>query len=162
MTASRRSLRYNKPKEAFNVSPITRAPDRKQMTQAEGNSRPKSGMLRIGDDYWQAVDLSALRSLMDRDDEAFLHERLSRSEFFRIKRFRIQVTWKYVHRIYKMSAILKRHVASSPQDLDVNLAEAARKVADVASQVLIQCRVVFAKLTVEYMFPAICLRIYTR
>src|SRR5689334_20282244 len=47
----------------------------------------------------RSVDLKAFRTLMDRGDENFLRAKLSRSAFFRLKRQRTKVTWKYVSRM---------------------------------------------------------------
>ena len=106
------------------------------------------------------LDLSAFRALLDGDDEAFLREKLSRAEFFRLKRLRIKVIRKYARRIADNSAIVLRSVASSRHDPDVNVAQTAMEVENLAAQIRVHCRLAFAKLTVEYMFPAIRLRKY--
>lgn len=93
------------------------------------------------------LDLSAFRTLGDRDDETFFRDRLSRKEFFRWKRLRIRVTWKYVRRIADNSAVVMQSVAVQRRDQE------ATEVADQASHIRVLCLVAFAKLTVEYMFP---------
>ena len=105
-----------------------------------------------------AVDLNEFRALMNRDDEAFLWQTLSRSVFVRLKRSRIRVIWKYVRRIANNAAIVKQFAEGSRQDANVDVAEAATKVLDMASQLRRQCRIAYAKLAVEYMFPAISIR----
>jgi len=94
------------------------------------------------------LDLTAFRTLMDRDDEAFLREKLSRAEFFHQKRLRIRVTWKYVRRIADNSAVVLRHVATSP-DPEV------RQLEDLAAQLRMNCLVDFAKLALEFAIPSV-------
>lgn len=115
---------------------------------------------RVANRPLRPLDLRAFHALMDRDDEAFLREKLSRAEFFRFKRLRIKVIWKYMRCLAHNSAAVRRHVAGSRHDPDVNVAQTAREVADLASQIRVQCVLGFAKLTAEYMFPAIRLRRY--
>ena len=102
----------------------------------------------------QPLDLSAFHTLIDRDDEAFLRERLPRSEFFRLKRLRIRVTWKYVHRISDNSAVVLRLAGMTRQDPDPQVAETAVQLADLATTIRMQCFVAFAKLAVEFMLPS--------
>ena len=102
----------------------------------------------------RTLDLSAFHTLLDRDDEAFLRDRLSRSEFFHLKRLRIRVTWKYVRRIADNCAVVMRLTSTSRTDPDTNVAETASQIADLAAQIRVQCLVAFAKLTVEYTFPS--------
>src|SRR4051812_35157047 len=60
------------------------------------------------------VDLQAFRTLMDRDDEIFMREKLPRGKFFRLKRQRIRVTFRYVARIASnASAVLHMGEAAS-------------------------------------------------
>ena len=104
-----------------------------------------------------------LEMFMDRDDEAFLRKKLRRGDFFRLKRLRIRATWKYVSRIAdKSDAALRACAALARCRLDVNQAEAVRKVAPLAWKVSVQCMVAFAKLSVEYIFPAIHFRFLPR
>ena len=100
------------------------------------------------------LDLSAFHTLADRDDESFLREKLSRSEFFHLKRLRIRVTWKYVRRIADNCAVVMRLTSMSRMDPDASVAETAAQIADLAAQIRIQCLVAFGKLAVEYMFPS--------
>lgn len=88
------------------------------------------------------LDVSAFRTLLDRDDEEFLRQRLTRSKFSRQKRLRIRVTWKYVRRIADNSAVVMRETS-------------AGQIADLAAQIRVQCVVAFAKLAVEFAFPAV-------
>lgn len=100
------------------------------------------------------LDLSAFHTLMDRDDEAFLRERLSRREFFQLKRLRIRVTWKYVRRISDNSAVVLRLAGMTRQDPDPKVVEAAVQVADLAAHIRLQCLVAFVKLAMEFAFPS--------
>lgn len=101
------------------------------------------------------LDLSAFRTLIDRDDETFLRLKLSRNEFFHQKRHRIRVTWKYVRRIADNSAVAMRKTSLWRQDPNVSVAETVAEIADLAAQIRVQCLVAFAKLAVEFAFPAI-------
>jgi len=100
------------------------------------------------------LDLSAFRTLLDRGDEAFLQEKLKRAEFFRLKRLRIRVTWRYVRRIADNAAVVLHQAALSRQHPNPDVAESAAQVTDLASQIRVQCLVVFAKLAVEYALPS--------
>jgi hypothetical protein len=101
------------------------------------------------------LDLSAFSTLMDRQDEQFLRQHLSRSKFSHLKRLRISVTWKYVSRISDNSAVVMRIAGMARLDSDTAVADAATQVADLASQIRMQCIVAFAKLAAEYLFPSL-------
>jgi hypothetical protein len=103
----------------------------------------------------QPLDLAGFSSLLDREDEFFLRERLSQREFSRIKRRRIGVTWKYVSRISNNSAAVLKMAGIARQDPDPKVAEAALQVVDLASQIRTQCLVAFGKLAVEYVLPSL-------
>lgn len=103
----------------------------------------------------RTVDLDAFRTLMDRDDEEFLRKRLPRSEFVPLKRHRIAVTLRYVRRIAKNSAIVLQIAEVQRQDANVEVAQAASQVVDMATQIRMQCMVAFAKLTAEFLFPSL-------
>lgn len=115
---------------------------------------------RVANRTLRPLDLSALHTLTDRDDEGFLREVLSQPEFFRFKRLRIRVTWKYVRCLANNSATVRRLAAGSRHDPDVNVAQTARELARLASRIRAQSLLAFAKLTVEYMLPAVRLRRY--
>ena len=100
------------------------------------------------------LDLTAFYTLLDRDDEAFLREKLSRRQFFQLKRLRIKVTWKYVRRIADNSATVLRLAALTRLDPDPNVAQAAAEVADLATHIRVQCLVALAKLAAEFAFPS--------
>ena len=102
----------------------------------------------------QPLDLGAFHTLMDRDDEAFLRERLPRKEFFKLKRLRIRVTWKYVRRISDNSAVVLHVAGVTRQDPDPQVAETAAQLADLATNIRMQCLIAFAKLTMEFMLPS--------
>ena len=101
------------------------------------------------------LDLTSFHALLDRDDEAFLRERLPRTQFFHLKRLRIRVTWKYVRRIADNSAVVLRLAGMTRQDPDPKVAEAALQVVDLATHIRLQCLVAFAKLAVEFAFPSV-------
>jgi len=101
------------------------------------------------------VDLQAFRTLMDRDDETFLRERLPRARFFHLKRQRIRVTFRYVNRIAaNASAVLHMgeaaRLSSTPE-----VADAAAQVMELAAQIRLQCIMAMAKLSMEYMMPSL-------
>ena len=111
--------------------------------------RKKSGQ------SYRPVDLSAFRTLIDRDDELFLKTKLPRSQFVRLKRQRIRVTVRYVGRIASnASAVL--HV-SEPARLSPahEVASAAAQVMELAAQIRIQCLLALAKLSLEYAIPSL-------
>jgi hypothetical protein len=100
------------------------------------------------------LDLTAFYSLLDREDELFLRQRLPRREFSRIKREKIAVTWKYVNRISNNSAVVLKDAGMARLDPDPKIAEAALQTVDLATQIRTQCLVAFSKLAVEFMFPS--------
>ena len=120
--------------------------------------RRRAAKPRVANRPVRPLDLSAFHALVERDDEAFLREKLSRAQFFRLKRLRIRVMWKYVRCIARNAATVRRAAARSWHDPDVNVAQTAIETAGLASQIRVQCLLAFTKLTVEYIFPAIRLR----
>lgn len=48
---------------------------------------------------WQPIDVEAFANLLDPSEERFLQEKLSSSEFRKIRRRRLLVIWEYVGRI---------------------------------------------------------------
>jgi hypothetical protein len=101
------------------------------------------------------IDLKALRTLMDRDDENFLREKLSRKMFFKLKRQRVRVTLHYVSRIADNSAAVLRIGGTVRLSPNPEVAQAAAEAIELASQIRMQCLVAFAKLTTEFVFPAV-------
>ncbi len=77
---------------------------------------------------FRPVDLNAFRTLMDRDDELFMKEKLPHSKFTRLKRQRIRVTVRYA---------------------------TATQVMELAAQIRLQCLVALAKLSLEYAMPSL-------
>jgi len=55
--------------------------------------------LRIFQRRWNAVNLQALLNLTDQQEERYLRENLSRSDFKMIQRKRLAVTWEYLSRV---------------------------------------------------------------
>lgn len=104
---------------------------------------------------FRTVDLNAFRTLMDRDDELFLKEKLPRSKFTHLKRHRIRVTVRYVGRIAaNASAVL--HVGEAARlSPTPEVASAAAQVMELAAQIRLQCLVALAKLSLEYAMPSL-------
>jgi hypothetical protein len=101
------------------------------------------------------LDLKAFHSLLDRDDEIFLKQKLARREFSHLKRRRIGVTWKYVRRISDNSKVVIRQAGEIRQDAVPEVALAATQVADQATQIRMQCIKACTKLAVEFAFPSL-------
>ncbi len=101
------------------------------------------------------VDVQALRTLLDRDDELFLHEKLPYRRFRRLKRERIRVTLRYVGRVAGNASVVMRLGESARLSPDPQVAQAAAQVLDLAAQIRLQCLVAFAKLTTEFAVPSL-------
>lgn len=100
------------------------------------------------------LDLAAFYTVMDREDEIFLQQRLPRREFFRLKRQRIGVIWKYVKRMSDNSGVVMRVAGMARQDPDPKVAEAALQVVNQATQLRTLCLIAFSKLAMEFMVPS--------
>jgi len=103
----------------------------------------------------QPVDLQALRTLTERDDEFFLRERLSNSRFRRLKRQRVLVTMSYVGRIAANAAVVMRLGQEARLSPDPEVVRAAAQVLEMATQIRIQCLLAFAKLSAEFALPSL-------
>jgi hypothetical protein len=101
------------------------------------------------------VDLKAFRTLMDRDDELFLRERLPRRQFWSLKRQRVGVTLRYVSRISGNAAVVMRMAAAAQASADQQVVQAASQVLEMATQIRTQSLVAMAKLSVEYAIPSL-------
>ncbi|HEY6350557.1 MAG TPA: hypothetical protein VI636_14215 [Candidatus Angelobacter sp.] len=101
------------------------------------------------------IDLTAFRTLIDRDHDAFLREKLSRVEFFHQKRRKIRVTWKYVRRMADNAAVFMRLASEQRTSSDQTVAETAQQIGEQAAQLRLNCLVAFAKLTVEFAIPSV-------
>jgi hypothetical protein len=101
------------------------------------------------------VDLKAFRTLMDRDDEGFLKERLPRSRFAQLKRQRVAVGMRYVGRIANNASIVMRLSEAARANPDPEIAKTATQIMEVATQLRLQCLVALAKLTLEFAFPSL-------
>jgi hypothetical protein len=101
------------------------------------------------------VDVTALRTLMDREDEEFLRKKLPRGRFTRLKRRRILVTFRYVGRISANSAVVMRLGASARFHPDPAVAQTAVQISELAAQIRLQCLVAFAKLSAEFAMPSL-------
>ena len=101
------------------------------------------------------VDVQALRTLMDRDDELFLQERLPYSRFRRLKRRRIRVTMSYVGRVASNASLVMRLSASARLMADPEAAAIAGQVTEMATQIRMQCLVALGKLAVEFAMPSL-------
>ena len=113
------------------------------------------GRLKKAGQSFRPVDLSAFRTLIDRDDELFMKERLPRSQFVRLKRQRIGVTARYVGRIASnASAVLHASAAMRVSPVP-EVAATAAQVTELAGQIRIQCMVAMCKLSLEYAMPSL-------
>jgi hypothetical protein len=101
------------------------------------------------------VDLKAFRTLMDRDDEFFLKERLPRSRFARLKRQRVAVTMRYVGRIANNASVVMGLGESARLSSDPEIAQTAVQIVEVASQLRLQCLVALGKLSLEFALPSL-------
>lgn len=106
----------------------------------------------------QPLDIQAFRALTDREDEQFLREKLARSQFFKLKRKRIQVTFRYLGRISSNAGVVLRLGQSAQRSQNPEAQQAAAHVVDLATSVRLQCMVGMAKLGFEYAFPSMQLR----
>jgi hypothetical protein len=101
------------------------------------------------------VDIQALRTLTERDDEFFLREKLPNSRFRSLKRQRIRLTLSYVRRIAGNAAVVMRLGQEARLSPDPEVARAAAQVLEMATQIRIQCLLAFAKLTAEFAVPSL-------
>lgn len=101
------------------------------------------------------VDLKAFRTLMDRDDELFLRENLSRSRFLQLKRQRVLVAFKYVSRIASNAATVMRLSGPARASENADVAQTAVQITELATQIRLQCLMAFAKLSLEFAFPSL-------
>ena len=101
------------------------------------------------------VDVQALRTLLDRDDELFLRENLPNRRFRHLKRHRIRVTVRYVGRVADNAAVIMRLGETARFNPDPEVARAAAQVLDLAAQIRLQCLLAFAKLAAEFAVPSL-------
>lgn len=113
------------------------------------NRRPFSGQPA------RPIDLPAFLTLTDRNDEHFLRERLPAARFRRLKRQRVALTLKYVGRISSNAASVMRNAQAESQSKEHAVAQAAAQTMNRAVEVQRLCLIAFAKLIVEYVFPAL-------
>lgn len=104
---------------------------------------------------FRTVDLNALRTLMDRDDELFLRQSLSRSKFAQLKRQRIRVIMRYVGRIASNASAVMHVGEAARTNIVPEVAQAATQVMELATQIRLQCLIALAKLSVEYAMPSV-------
>jgi hypothetical protein len=101
------------------------------------------------------VDLQAFRTLMDRNDEAFMRDKLPRGKFFSLKRQRIRVTLHYVARIAANASAVMRMGEAARLSSIPEVANTAAYVMELATQIRLQCLLAIAKLSLEYMMPSL-------
>ena len=102
----------------------------------------------------QPLDVAAMRTLIDREDELFLRKNLAGKSFRQLKRQRIRVTVKYVDRVAANSAAVLRLGEAGRMSDDPEVAQTAARIADLATQIRGQCWLAYAKLGVEFAFPS--------
>jgi hypothetical protein len=103
----------------------------------------------------RSVDLTAFRTLMDRDDELFMRRKLPRSKFSHLKRQRIRVTFRYVARIASNASMVLRMGEANRLNPAPEVAGAAAQVMELATQIRLQCLVAMGKLMLEYAVPSL-------
>jgi hypothetical protein len=103
----------------------------------------------------RSIDVKALRTLIDRDDENFMRVKLSRRMFFRLKRQRLRLTWAYVARMSGNAAAVLRLGETARLSSDPRVAQQAAHAIELASQIRIRCVVAFAKMGAEFAFPSL-------
>lgn len=113
------------------------------------------GRRRRAGETVRPVDLKAFRTLVDRDDEMFLKERLPRSSFSRIKRQRVAVTMRYVGRIANNASLVMGLGEAARQSPDPEVAQTATQIVNLATQLRLQCIMALAKLSMEYAVPSL-------
>jgi len=101
------------------------------------------------------VDLKAFRTLIDRDDELFLKERLPRSRFSRLKRQRVAVTMRYVGRIANNASLVMGWGEAARLSSDPEIQRTAAQIVEVASQLRLQCLLAIGKLSLEFAMPSL-------
>ncbi|SRR6266481_3039909 len=99
------------------------------------------------------VDMAALDTLLDPEDEVFLRKNLSPAPFLRLRRKRIRMTQKYVSRIADNAACVLQLVMAAPQASEAVQETSQIKV--LAMQIRLQCLLALGKLSVEYIFPGL-------
>jgi hypothetical protein len=101
------------------------------------------------------VDLKAYFTLIDRDDETFLREKLPNSAFRRLKRQRIAVTLKYVDCIWQSVAAAAQVAQLQCESPDPAVAQQAAQVMNLATGIRKWYLLANAKLRMEYAFPSL-------
>jgi hypothetical protein len=101
------------------------------------------------------VDLAAFHTLLDRDDEHFIKEKLPRSKFVRLKRHRILVTVRYVARIASNASTVLHESEDARLSPTPEVAATAEQVMELAAQIRIQCLLAMFKLSLEYALPSL-------
>src|SRR6202012_804200 len=94
---------------------------------------------RHSENKFRNVDLSAFRTLMDRDDELFLKKSLPRSKFSHLKRQRIRVMMRYVARIASNASAVMQLSEAARTSPAPEVAQAAAQVTELATQLRLQC-----------------------
>lgn len=113
---------------------------------------------RVAGQPLQPLDVQAFHTLTDRDDERFLREKLVRSQFFKIKRQRIRVTFRYLDRISNNAGLVLRLGQTAQGSHDPEVQRAAARVVDLATRVRLHCMIATVKMGLEYAFPTMQLR----
>jgi hypothetical protein len=102
-------------------------------------------------------DIVAFATLLDREDELFLRNKLPLRVFTRLKRQRVRLTLRYVARLAaNAAAILQQHkidwqVAQGDAELDTK----ATAILDLATRIRLECFAVSLKLAIELIFPSL-------
>ncbi len=100
----------------------------------------------------QPVDLAAFRNLVDRGEEDYLRQNLTRAKFRGIQRQRMRAALEYVERTAHNASVLLRLGEAACQNHDREIAAAGRELVNGA--LLLR---VYATLTVPVLYAAVML-----
>jgi hypothetical protein len=102
-------------------------------------------------------DIVAFATLLDREDELFLRNKLPLRVFTRLKRRRVRLTLRYVARLAaNAAAILQRHKINwQMAQADAELDTQTTAILDLATRIRVECFAVSLKLAIEFIFPSL-------
>ncbi len=125
---------------------------------ARGQARPVAS----GEELLLAlkpVDLEAFRNLTDPAEEAYLRSRLSRSDFRRVQRLRLQAAADYVGRTAHNAAVLLRLAEAARQSPEPDVARTAQELASAAMELRLNSMLALALLYARCLVPEASLRL---
>ncbi len=119
-------------------------------------ARGQAQAVRSADELLAAlhpVDLDSFRNLTDPEEDAYLREHLSPSDFRRVQRARISAACAYVWRIAHNAALLLRLGEAARDNPEPDIARAAQELAEGALQLRINSLLALAVLYARYWAP---------